>query len=85
MTVAIILRVSNRPEVFTKKLMCDLLAQSAAIDKRMMVMESSVNARPKDFFKEVAGGVERVGVYAVRERQTVNDDSHVRSAEIALD
>lgn len=45
-------------------------------------MESGVNTRPEDFIEEVPRIVKSVGVQTVLESQAVDDNMHLRSAEV---
>src|SRR5215471_9551922 len=50
----------------------------------MVIVETGIDSRPKDFGEEVVGVFEDVGMNSVGENQAVHDNAHVRGAEITF-
>jgi hypothetical protein len=77
------LSIIGRSEISVLELSGHLSTKLAAVDERVIVMESRVHPGPEDFIEEVACIFKAVGVSAVLEGKTVNDNVHLGSAEVA--
>jgi hypothetical protein len=77
------LSIIGGSEISALELIGHLPTKLAAVDERVIVMESRVHTGPEDFIEEVVGILKAVCVRAVLERQTVNDNMHLGSTEVA--
>lgn len=77
------LSIIGRSEISALELSGHLPAKLAAVDERLIEMESCIHTGPEDFLEEVVRIIKAVGVSAVLKRQTVNDNMHLVSAKVA--
>ena len=64
--------------------MRDVAPQLTPVLQGVAEMEASVDTRPKHFFEQVVRIFKNVRVRAVRKHQAIDDDVHLRSAEVSL-